>query len=148
MEIEDDANYERYLKRMKLKGKMSTQKYCWLKNIDITDLTCSKEVVDFDPSFTDHLKIAQEQEWRNSNRQRCLREHVQDRVDDINRKQQAGKRGRDWLQNWVPVWPQLDQGYGEAYVADDLRQKTGEGDYGHLEISTVRHFKGERAFWR
>ena len=60
------------------------------------------------------------------------------------------KRMREGNQNWVPVWPQLDQGYGGQFIWEDM-ERVGdqpEPDYADLDLSSVRHFKGEREIQR
>ena len=57
-------------------------------------------------------------------------------------------RHKDLVQNWVPVWPQLDQGYPETFDEKFFKQLQPEDDYKPLLVSSLKKYKGERKLYR
>lgn len=61
-------------------------------------------------------------------------------------------------ENWVPVWPQLDQGYEDgnsthntsAQILNSSTRPTkpDHKTYGEMDVSSLRKTEGERAFYR
>lgn len=70
----------------------------------------TKDVTDYERNFLRYLRISIEQERSQATRGK-FKERAS-RIDD-NAKSRAAidSRAPGTVQNWVPVWPQLDQGF-------------------------------------
>ena len=124
-----------------------------VNNIDHIELNTTKDVLDFDRNFLKHLKTSIE-----SQKQQIFQSGLKSRWtgmrDDYLTQKDLAMRAPEASQNWVPVWPQLDQDYGDNFDGTQPRESPKyldlgkERAYSDLEICSLRKYKGERQMYR
>lgn len=121
----------------------------------------NKDCEDFEPNFLKELRISVQGDRKNSIKQQQLkarrypttkvREKVDSMIQQVVKRKLSGQWAQNTLQNWIPVWPQLDSGYGEHFTQEDITTPSiidCDPVYSEIDISSLRRWAGNRKMLR